>query len=684
MFDQFPTAPHLPADTDGQSPMSSDLAVHTRGFELVAAPIWIFDIDTSHIAWANTAAQKIWRAESLQELSHRDMAADMSTTVAKRLKQYQQDFRQHNAVFHELWTVYPEGKPEHLNVRFSGYVLPDGRMGMLCEAQIGTEHSPESLRSVEALLHTSAMISLYAMDMRPLYRNPAARSMVSALKASLESQIVDKQQYALFIADLKGKGSCTRALEVRTAHGNRWHEINARLCRDAVTGNDAILVSEVDITRVKLAEAKAQFMALHDTLTGLPNRSHVMAHFEQWKEQTAQSGMQAALLFIDLDRFKDINDTLGHAAGDEVLVIMAERLRRAAGSENTVARLGGDEFLLLVMSDDIHGALNVVEERILSIAAKPMQIGNQSVVLTPSLGVALYPMDGDDMASLMRNADLALYTAKERGRNRAVHFNMQMAQSVMGRTTLENDLRKALAQQEFLLYYQPQVDAHSGKIVGVEALLRWQHPRRGLILPEQFIPVCESIGLIRNLGNWVLHEACLQQVRWSQLGYPLQMSVNLSGHQLQHAMLLQDIRAALQATGCDPQHLELEITESMLLSKDKALAPLFEHIREIGVKLALDDFGTGYSNLGYLQRIPLQTLKIDKSFVQCAISDRPLTGIIANLCQVMGFKAVAEGVETQEQLIWLRSLGIGQYQGYLFSKPISDCEFETILENNYR
>ncbi|MBT0570159.1 EAL domain-containing protein [Curvibacter sp. CHRR-16] len=671
-------------DVDDEATSANGLAMHTTGLGLVAAPVWIFDIDASRIEWANAAALQVWRADSLAELRSRDMGANMSTTVAKRLKQYQLDFQQHNAVFHELWTVYPEEVPVHLNVRFSGYTFPDGRVGMLCEVQGGNEHSPESLRSVEALLHTSAMISLYGMDLRPLYHNPAARSMVTALKASLDSQIVDKQQFTLFMADLKDNGSCTRTLEVRTALGNRWHEMNARLCRDAVTGNDAILVSEVDITPVKLAEAKAQFIALHDTLTGLPNRSHMMSRFEQWEKQATATGMQAALLFIDLDRFKDINDTLGHAAGDEVLVIMAERLRRASGADTMVARLGGDEFLILLTSDDIHNALSMVEDRILSVAAKPMQIGNHSVMLTPSMGVALYPMDGNDISTLMRNADLALYNAKERGRNRAVHFNMQMAQAVMGRTTLENDLRKALELEQFLLHYQPKVDAHSGKIVGAEALLRWLHPRRGLIAPDQFIPVCESIGLIRTLGNWVLQEACFQQVRWSQQGHALQVSVNLSAHQLQHSMLLHDIQTALQTTGCDPQKLELELTESMLVSKDKALAPLFEQIRSIGVQLALDDFGTGYSNLGYLQRIPLQTLKVDKSFVQCAISDRPLTGIIANLCQVMGFRAVAEGVETEEQLNWLRSLGIEQYQGFLFSKPLPVSQFDALLQSHHR
>lgn len=416
-----------------------DLSARSQRYEalsLISQPVWIFDIDRRRVHWANPAALQVWDAATLPALCERDMGRDMSESVARRLLQYQSDFVSHGAAFNEQWTLYPGGKPVSLNVKFSAHRLHDGRMAMLCEARAAAVEEPESLRSVEALLHTAVMISLYGQDGRPLYRNPAARASVRRLDESLADRITDPKAHAALLAALDGAGMATQTLAVRTAQGERWHEISARRCRDAVTGQDALLVSEADVSAIKRTEARAQFLALHDSLTGLPNRSHVMQRFTDAVEQIRAAGQQAALMFIDLDHFKDVNDTLGHAAGDALLVEVARRLRGAVRGADLVARLGGDEFLILMVSADIRSEVDRVRVRLMQAVAEPVMIHGHEVRVTPSLGVSLFPGDGDNIETLLRNADLAMYTAKERGRNGLAYYDTGMSDAVRSRSAL--------------------------------------------------------------------------------------------------------------------------------------------------------------------------------------------------------------------------------------------------------
>ncbi|HOZ64628.1 MAG TPA: EAL domain-containing protein [Burkholderiaceae bacterium] len=647
---------------------------------LVSQPVWVFDIDHRSVFWANTAALQVWNAPSLDELCRRDMGRDMSESVAQRLAQYQIDFVAGDAVFNEQWTLYPSGLPVSLSVRFSGHRLDDGRMAMLCEASPTDSHAPESLRSVEALLHTAVMISLYGNDGRALYRNPAARAAVISPDERLEDRIAEPAAYAALTLALARQGVATHTLSVQTPQGERWHELSARRCRDAVTGQDAILVSEADISAVKRTEERANFLALHDELTGLPNRSHVMQRFDRAVADIGNAGQEAALVFIDLDHFKDVNDTLGHAAGDKLLVHVAQRLRQVTRSTDLVARLGGDEFLILMVSSDIRVEVNRVQERLMKSVSEPLTINGTEVRVTPSAGVALYPQDGTDVETLLRNADLAMYTAKNRGRNDLAYFDERMAEAVRSRTELETELRHAFERDEFEVYYQPRVAVTSGRIVGAEALVRWNHPERGLVGPDVFIPTCESTGLIRQLGNQVFAHAARQQAIWSARGHDLQVSVNLSARQLAHPDLLADIARAIHGSGGNPQRLEVEITESMLLGHDRHLQDLLWSIEQMGISIALDDFGTGYSNLAYLQRFPIKTLKIDKAFIQSKLADQPLTEVIVSMCKLMKFKAVAEGVETAEQLQWVMAHDIEQYQGYLFARALPVAAFDLLLQ----
>ncbi|MBL8299147.1 MAG: EAL domain-containing protein [Rhodanobacteraceae bacterium] len=662
--------------------MSFDLRARQQRYEaldLLTSPVWIFDIDQRRVHWANRAALGVWNAPTLEELCSRDMGADMSESVARRLAQYQNDFITHGATFNEQWTLYPAARPISLNVRFSGHRLLDGRMAMLCEAFAQAQNEPESLRSVDALLHTAVMITLYCRNGRPLYRNPAARESVRDLAEPLQDRFVDPQAGLGLLERLDESGAATQTLAVHTAAGRSWHEISVRRCRDAVTGQDAVLVSEADVSAIKRTEAHAQFLAQHDSLTGLPNRSHVMQHFAEAVETLRQADQEAALIFLDLDHFKDINDTLGHAAGDALLVEVARRLRRTVRGGDLVARLGGDEFLILMVGADVRSEIERVRGQLMYTVAEPVFVAAHEVRVTPSLGVSLYPYDGTDFETLLRHADLAMYTAKERGRNDLAFYHQGMSNAVLIRTALEAELRRALERQEFEVFYQPIIDVPTGRVVGAEALARWRHPERGLVPADVFIPVCESSGLIQALGAHIFSAAARQQAQWAAAGHDLHVSVNLSARQLRHGELLRDLRRGLAQAGTNPLRLQLEITESTLLGQDPALMTLLREIEALGLSIALDDFGTGYSNLAYLQRFPIKTLKIDKTFIQSIDANRPLAEMIVSMCRLMKLSVVAEGVETTEQLDWVRAHGIEQCQGYLFARPLPPGEFVALL-----
>jgi diguanylate cyclase (GGDEF)-like protein len=669
---------------DQPSAAPTATVLHTRSarygaLDLVSQPVWVFDIDQRRVHWANRAAVAVWNAPTLAELCARDLGHDMSESVARRLVQYQRDFITAGASFNELWTLHPAGKPVSLNVVFSGHRLDDGRMAMLCEAQPAQADAPESLRSVEALLHTAVMITLYDTEGRALYRNPAARASATAHDEQLSARIVGQGGHTRLLDEARAAGHATLTLPVLTVQGKRWHEVSARLCKDAVTGQQAVLVSEVDVSAIKRTEARARHQSLHDPLTGLPNRSHVMQHFVDTIAGLPQAEVQAALIFIDLDHFKDVNDTLGHAAGDQLLVEVARRLRQATRSSDLVARLGGDEFLILMVSSDIRAEVDRVRTRLLQEVSRPVLIGATEVCITPSLGVSLYPRDGADIETLLRNADLAMYTAKDRGRNDLAYFDEAMAHAVLDRTTLETDLRHALDHGEFELHYQPRVCVPTGRILGAEALVRWRHPTRGLVMPDVFIGPCENTGLIHRLGAFVFQQAARQQAAWARTGQVLQVSVNLSAHQLRDADIAPAMAQWLQDAGCAASGIQVEITESALVGHDARTLESLQAMHSMGLAIALDDFGTGYSNLAYLQRFPISTLKIDRSFVQGIDTNRPLAELIVAMCRLMKLAMVAEGVETEEQMRWVAAQGIESCQGFLFARPLPAGEFEALL-----
>lgn len=443
-----------------------------------------------------------------------------------------------------------------------------------------------------------------------------------------------------------------------------------------------------DITRTRQAEEQIRHMAHHDALTGLPNRVLLYDRLEQLIHRARRDGSRFGVLFIDLDRFKIVNDTLGHKVGDQLLRVVAERILGCLREADTVARIGGDEFVVLLVDCDEAPRAAQVAQKLVDALARAFDLEGYELYITPSIGISLYPGDGEDTQTLMSNADAAMYHAKETGRNNFQFFTRQMSIAAHHRLGLEHDLRHALERHEFFLYYQPQVDLRSGAIIGFEALLRWRHPERGLVPPSVFVPIAEETGLIIAIGDWVLATACAQARAWIEMGHPhLQVSVNCSAQQFRRDDYVARIAATLREHHLPASTLELEITESVIMQHTEQVLVHLKELHDMGVKLSLDDFGTGYSSMSYLKRFPIQKLKIDQSFVRDITAD-PDDAAIATAIIVMahslGLTVMAEGVETRQQLAFLKSLKCDQAQGYYFSAPVSSNEFELLLGNPAR
>src|SRR5688572_8752784 len=441
-----------------------------------------------------------------------------------------------------------------------------------------------------------------------------------------------------------------------------------------------------DITARVQANEELARMAHFDALTGLPNRTLLQGRLKRAMARADRGQTLLAVLFLDLDQFKEINDSLGHAVGDAVLKETAIRLESCLRSTDTVARLGGDEFTVLL--EDVHSIEEVsrIADKLLRSISERAEVAGHELHLSTSIGVTVYPLDDQDADTLLRNADLAMYHAKQEGRNNVQFFSPDMSERTEKRVDLLGRLRGAVARNELQLYYQPQVDVRSGSIIGVEALLRWNDPERGLVPPMHFIPLAEDTGLIMSIGEWVLREACRQAKRWHDAGFgPLIMAVNLSPRQFRQKNLVQMVAAILAETGLPPELLELEITESTMMHRAEEAAAGLRDLHALGVQISLDDFGTGYSSLAYLHRFPVHTLKVDQSFVRDIKSDRDDAAIVStviSLARQLKLKSLAEGVETKEQLAFLRTRGCDSYQGYLFCRPQPAAEIEALLASH--
>ena len=442
----------------------------------------------------------------------------------------------------------------------------------------------------------------------------------------------------------------------------------------------------IDITEQKNAEANMLRLAYHDALTGLPNRFSLHERMEQVIALAKRDRSRLALMLIDLDHFKQINDSLGHLVGDQLLIEVGQRLTASVRESDIVARLGGDEFVVVLNAQETPDTARHMAEKIIGMLSTPVQITNNELRTTPSIGICLFPDDANALDELLKHADVAMYQAKAQGRGRYQFFTPEMQAAVTHRMLIENDLRNALAEKHFILHYQPQVDLRTGRIFGVEALVRWQHPQRGLIPPADFIPIAEETGLIDGIGNWVIETACRQLQIWKSRGLPeLSMSINISVGQFRDTTLAERIRATAHAADIPPHCIDLEVTETMAMACPGETIEVLNALQRQGISLSIDDFGTGYSSLAYLKLLPFNTLKIDRAFVmdiETDANDAGICDVTVLLAHKLGRETIAEGVETAGQLKFLLSIGCEKVQGYLISKPLPADAAEAFIRAN--
>lgn len=421
----------------------------------------------------------------------------------------------------------------------------------------------------------------------------------------------------------------------------------------------------------------------HDSLTNLPNRNLFLDRLQQAISKAHHHHRLVAVLFLDLDRFKSINDSLGRTAGDQLLQQLSQRFKKTIREGDTIARFGGDEFVILLDDFDSDNSLSLIAQKILNSLAIPFEINGHEIFISASIGISISPHDGENPDTLLRNADIAMYRAKELGKNNFQYYSEAMTAHVFEHLSLENNLRHALERNEFILYYQPQVDARSGKIFGVEALLRWQHPELGMVMPNNFISLLEETGLIEPVGIWVLETACKQSRQWHQSGMGfVHMSVNLSSRQFNNNHFIASLQNIIKDTQVNPQYLELELTESMLMRNTSSIINALKNLNNLGVRFAIDDFGTGYSSLNYLRRFPIDTIKIDRSFIRDITHDTDdlaICSAIIGMTQSLSLNVIAEGVETHAQLDILKTKECHYIQGNVFSPALPAAEITRML-----
>jgi diguanylate cyclase (GGDEF)-like protein/PAS domain S-box-containing protein len=550
--------------------------------------------------------------------------------------------------------------------------------------QQALRHAEEKYRTI----FENAVVGIFqiAPDGRPLSINRALAQMHGYDSADQLLAEVSNVAQQLFV-DPNRMGELTRELDrngvVRGAEveayrrdgTKKWLMLSLRAVSDARLNLAYHEGTVEDISERKVAEERIQYLAYYDALTGLPNRTLLQDRLSNALARARRQKDKVALLFLDLDRFKFVNDSLGHSVGDLLLQAVAERLKKWSRAQDTVARQGGDEFLI-VMTDvhDIPGAA-IAAERLMDAMTAEFIVQGHSLSVSCSVGISIFPEHGADGEALIKNADAAMYSAKDYGRDNFRFFTEDMNVQVAARLNLENSLRLALEKKELYLVYQPQMDIGTGRITGLEALLRWQSPELGLVPPAEFIPIAENSRLIMPIGEWVLRTACTQARKWQDDGLPpLPVAVNVSAAQFLHGGFRELIRSVLRDTGLPSQYLELELTESLLLSNADATFVVLQELKAMGLKLAIDDFGTGYSSFSYLKHFPIGKLKIDRSFIRdVAIGpdDAAITAAIISMAKTLNLKVIAEGVETEAQMSFLRDHHCDEIQGYYFSKPLS-------------
>jgi diguanylate cyclase len=563
-------------------------------------------------------------------------------------------------------------------------------------AGAGAAGRPAAMSEQEAMFRNimeAAQVGIFVLqDQRFVYVNPFflrlfgyEESELIGQKGPLDLVVPEQHAYVIEQMQLRAAGVSGHSYELTAIRKDGSNFPATILGTPAVfEGRPASVGTILDISTQKAAEQRIRELADYDVLTGLPNRRLLRERFIQLLAAAEREESEIAVIFLDLDHFKRVNDSLGHSVGDELLCEVARRLDSVVRRIDTLARLGGDEFIFAMPGFHTAAAAEVAR-RLLEVFARPFEVAGHELTVTPSLGISVYPSDGKDLETLLRNADTAMYRAKEVGRNAFQFYSSEMNTTTLDRLLMESNLRRALAQKEFVLHYQPLVNLETGLIIGVEALIRWLHPELGVIMPDRFIHVAEETGLINPIGDWVLCEACRQAQAWCDAGLPpIAMAVNVAPVQFRQAGFVEVVAGALATSGLEANRLELELTERTVMHDADINLGTLSALHRMGVELSLDDFGTGYSSLAYLKRFPVGKLKIDRSFVadlETDPDDWAIASTIVSMGRSLRMTVLAEGVEKPEQLALLRKMGCDMAQGYHFSRPTSAAGMADMLRD---
>ena len=544
--------------------------------------------------------------------------------------------------------------------------------------------------------HSQDIITVHDPQGITLYESPSASRLLGYPPGALVGRIPFDSIHPkdvvgtrdAFARLLEGEGPKT-PVEFRFRHAQgHWIYLEA-LGSNLIDhpGIRGLVITSRDVSERQKAEKRAQYLAQHDGLTGLPNRLLMQDRLHQAISQARRGGGLVALMFVDLDRFKTVNDSFGRVIGDTLLKEVAQRLTACLRDTDTVARLGGDEFTIMLPDATNAQGVGEVAQRVLSEFARPFSDGEQELYVSASIGISLFPRDGSDPDELVKHADRAMYSAKDSGRNSYRYFTEDLNREVHEKVILESGLRRAIERGELRLLYQPKIDLASHKIIGAESLVRWQHPKLGLILPERFIPVAEESDLIVQLGEWVLNAACEQLRAWQQEGFALQVAVNVSARQFRRGNLEDRVVAAMVAAHVEPHLVEIELTESAIMQDAEGSISTLQRLKSHGISISIDDFGVGYSNMRYLNRLPLDILKIDQSLIRdigADSKDAAIVRAIIGLARSLGIRVIAEGVENHSQLSFLNAHGCNYGQGFLFGRPLAPETFAELMQKQVR
>lgn len=664
-------------------PLNSTTVVDiSNAFARTDAPVWILDRDLTYLLWANYAGMAHWGLTS----NSQNLPWGKKHLISELLPESQRSGWQALAdncksVTDSVlcqWTIQPTLlTPIRYNVQITPIQMSNQAEILLFHV---VDQSADATKrtNIPALCveHANALIALYNADGSLCYQNPQMARLMGENNTSFSALFNQPEVVNKILGKLETDRYVELEQQLLSANELHWHTLSIRSISGSAGQGNSILVSAIDSNKWHLAEQTAKDLALTDALTNLPNRAAMSADLRELIRVSRNEVAEFGLFFLDLDRFKVINDSLGHSAGDSLLVEVADRLLIANSEHGNVYRLGGDEFVVIFNKQVSTQQLTSHAQSILDVMSSPAKVGEHTLRIRPSIGICTYPADGNTVSDILAYADAAMYLAKAEGTGFRFYdatMTKTHAENAKRRLSLENDLATAVERNQFELYYQPKISCVDLTVSGVEALLRWHHPEKGMVPPDEFIKIAEESNQIVEIGRWVLEAAMKQQQSWQDSGISVPVAINISAGQFHTGDLVNQVSESMRSTGCDPEMIELEITESMLLGDGDHIQDTLQHLSSMGIKLSLDDFGTGFSNLAYLQKYPLDVLKIDRIFL--ADQKRSmLMGTILNMGKVLGLTVVAEGVENAVQADWLIGKGCDQLQGFYFSMPLTAAD----------